>query len=98
MRRTLLHEPGTALVREDSVRLLRGAAHIGAVPQLTRTVTVGGDGGSRVGDVGLIRVCCRIASGVAGMGASEDGQKRSECGEMELPSGREHRVPPFPLA
>src|SRR5439155_9844348 len=50
------HRPGAGAASEDRVRLLRRAAHIGAVARRPGTVAVGGDRRPGVRDVALVRV------------------------------------------
>src|SRR5262249_48120665 len=83
----LLHEPGTALVREDSVRLLRRAADVRAVGDRPGAVAVLSDCRPGVRDVALVRVGRRLAGGVAGNTADEDSEQRER---PEREAARQH--------
>src|SRR5262249_43391720 len=87
MGRALLHEPGTALVREDSVRLLRRAADVRAVGDRPGAVAVLSDCRPGVRDVALVRVGRRLAGGVAGNTADEDSEQRER---PEREAARQH--------
>ena len=73
-----LHEAAAAPVHQCRIDLLRGAAHVGSVARGARAVTVGGDGGSRVGDVGQVGVDGGVAPGGDGRGGSAEERERDQ--------------------